>query len=145
MSHHSKLDEVHLTSEDLIRQKKRKRMAKMSPEKRRKFIQYERRHNEKDGNLIYCDYCDVFISSKPRVWNAHRSSRRHMDNFEAYYAMVAGVEPLLLREINEKVQRARNRSQVAVNIGQGITVGHKEVTVKVGNNVVYNPSGDAQK
>lgn len=96
-----------VSAEELQRIRKRRQLARKTPEQRRKLLQYHRRHNEKDGRLFFCDYCDLFISSSPRCWRAHLTSTRHMDAVEGYYRMAAHVECVWLKEIQDSVARAQ--------------------------------------
>ncbi|CUG91002.1 Hypothetical protein, putative [Bodo saltans] len=41
--------------------------------------------NEAYGLLWYCDYCDVFVSSKQRTKKQHLAGHAHAQNMEAYY------------------------------------------------------------
>jgi hypothetical protein len=41
--------------------------------------------NEAYGLLWYCDYCDVFVSSKQRTKKQHLAGHSHAQNMEAYY------------------------------------------------------------
>lgn len=41
--------------------------------------------NEAFGLLWYCDYCDVFVSTKQRTRKQHLSGHTHAENMEAYY------------------------------------------------------------
>nr|CCC93416.1 conserved hypothetical protein [Trypanosoma congolense IL3000] len=77
-----------------------------SPVVRNLYLQCVRRHNERDGRLIYCDYCDLFICSIRRVWEQHLNSCRHMDSVEAYYAFLEVRDSSLLTRIREDVSRA---------------------------------------
>lgn len=93
--------------EELRRQRRRRRLARKTPEQRRKTIQYTRRHNEKDGRLFYCDYCDLFVSSSQRPWRRHLASGKHMACVRDYWSMAAHVEAPWLNEINEAVAKAQ--------------------------------------
>ncbi|KPI89538.1 putative U1 small nuclear ribonucleoprotein C [Leptomonas seymouri] len=97
------------SQDEVARIRHRRKLARKTPEQRRKLLQYQRRHNEKDGRLFYCDYCDLFISSRPRTWTAHLRSARHMDAFRNYYDLAAHVESVWISEIHHKVELARGR------------------------------------
>lgn len=108
----STMDVVHSpanqpTSEEVARIRRRRRLARKTPEQRRKLLQYQRRHNEKDGRLFYCDYCDLFVSSRQKTWAAHLRSARHMDNFRAYYNLASQVESVWMGEMEYKIEQAR--------------------------------------
>ncbi|KAG5505671.1 hypothetical protein JKF63_05006 [Porcisia hertigi] len=94
---------------EMKRIRQRRRLAKKTPEQRRKLQQYQRRHNEKDERLYYCDYCDLFISSRHKTWMTHLRSARHIDAFQSYYDLVAHVENVWVAEINREVELARSR------------------------------------
>ncbi|GET88267.1 hypothetical protein, conserved [Leishmania tarentolae] len=94
---------------EMKRIRQRRRLACKTPEQRRKLQQYQRRHNEKDERLYYCDYCDLFISSRHRTWMMHLRSARHMDAFQSYYSLVAHVESVWIAEISREVELARSR------------------------------------
>jgi len=81
------------------------------------MIQYQRRHNEKDGRLFYCDYCDVFVSRSDKVWQSHLQSTKHMSAVEGYYHMASQVEGPWLSEIRQTV--ARSHSQAMLQSSQG--------------------------
>ncbi|CCW63804.1 unnamed protein product [Phytomonas sp. EM1] len=98
-----------LSDEELKRQKRRRRLARMTPEQRRKALQYQRRHNEADGRLFYCDYCDLFISTSQKCWRAHLVSARHIDAVEGYYTMAANVESQWVNDIHETIAKDRLR------------------------------------
>lgn len=100
-----------LSSEER-RRRRRRRLAAKSPETRRRRRQYSRRHNEKDGRLLYCDYCDLFVSSAQRSWAQHLGGVRHMEAVEAYYATVEAREPAWLNAIRENVARAHTEERV---------------------------------
>ncbi|KAG5480116.1 hypothetical protein CUR178_06168 [Leishmania enriettii] len=94
---------------EMKRIRQRRRITSKTPEQRRKLLQYQRRHNEKDERLYYCDYCDLFVSSRHRAWMTHLRSARHMDAFQSYYELVAHVESVWVTEINREVELARSR------------------------------------
>ncbi|AYU78499.1 conserved hypothetical protein [Leishmania infantum JPCM5] len=94
---------------EMKRIRQRRRLACKTPEQRRKLQQYQRRHNEKDERLYYCDYCDLFISSRHRTWMTHLRSARHTVAFQSYYDLVAHVESVWVAEINREVELARSR------------------------------------
>ncbi|CAJ1008282.1 putative U1 zinc finger containing protein [Leishmania naiffi] len=94
---------------EMKRIRQRRRLARKTPEQRRRLQQYQRRHNEKDERLYYCDYCDLFISSRHRTWMTHLRSTRHMNAFQSYYDLVAHVESVWVAEMNCEVERARSR------------------------------------
>lgn len=61
-----------------------------APAKRKKSVSatQARRNtlrNEAYGLLWYCDYCDVFVSSKQRTKKQHLAGHAHAQNMEAYY------------------------------------------------------------
>jgi hypothetical protein len=93
--------------DELVRVRRRRALARKTPQQRRKLLQYQRRHNEKDERLYYCDYCDLFISSRHKTWMAHLSSARHLGAFRAYYDLASHVESVWVGEINRKVELAR--------------------------------------
>ncbi|KPA78146.1 putative U1 small nuclear ribonucleoprotein C [Leptomonas pyrrhocoris] len=97
------------TLDEVARIHHRRKLARKTPEQRRKLLQYQRRHNEKDERLFYCDYCDLFISSRQKTWAAHLRSARHMDAFRAYYDLAAHVESVWFSEINYAIEQARGR------------------------------------
>ncbi|KAG8338914.1 hypothetical protein TRVL_10259 [Trypanosoma vivax] len=68
--------------------------------------QYRRRHNERDGRLRFCDYCNVFVSTVPRCWLEHINGVHHMDSIESYYSFVQSHDPALLQSISDDVSRA---------------------------------------
>ncbi|KAK7200168.1 U1 small nuclear ribonucleoprotein C [Novymonas esmeraldas] len=94
---------------EVRRVRQRRRLARKTPEQRRHLQQYQRRHNEKDERLYYCDYCDLFISSRHKTWMTHLRSARHIDAFQSYYNLVAHVESVWLSEIHREVELARGR------------------------------------
>ncbi|EAN77639.1 U1 small nuclear ribonucleoprotein C, putative [Trypanosoma equiperdum] len=98
--------------DDARRIKRRRRLSRMSIEGRRRQLQYRRRHNERDGRLLYCDYCDLFVCSSLRSWGEHVISERHMENMECYYAMVEAYEPSWLGSICDDVSRAHVENHV---------------------------------
>ncbi|KAG5479353.1 hypothetical protein LSCM1_04611 [Leishmania martiniquensis] len=98
-----------LSEAEIKRIRQRRRLASKTPEQRRKLLQYQRRHNEKDERLYYCDYCDLFVSSRHRAWMTHVRSARHMDAFQSYYDLVAHAESVWMTEINREVELARSR------------------------------------
>lgn len=97
------------SQDEVARIRRRRRLARKTPEQRRKLLQYQRRHNEKDGRLAYCDYCDLFVSSRQRPWRAHLQSTRHMEAFRAYYNLAVYVESAWMGEISHKIELARSR------------------------------------
>lgn len=102
-----------LSPEELRRIRQRQRLSRKNPQQRKKIQQYHRRHNEKDGILYYCDYCDVFTSASEKSWSRHLSGTRHMDNVEAYYNLVPLVEDEKWFALNEKVTLASLQRQAA--------------------------------
>lgn len=94
------------SEEERRRQKRRRQLARKTPEQRRSLLQYQRRHNEKDGRVYYCDYCDLFVSSAQKTWKRHLNSLKHMNAFEAYYEMASRVESVWLNEIKADVADA---------------------------------------
>lgn len=76
------------------------------------MIQYQRRHNEKDGRLFYCDYCDVFVSRSDKVWQSHLQSAKHMSAVEGYYHMASQVEGPWLSEIRQTVARSHSQAML---------------------------------
>ncbi|CBZ26780.1 conserved hypothetical protein [Leishmania mexicana MHOM/GT/2001/U1103] len=94
---------------EMKRIRQRRRLACKTPEQRRKLQQYQRRHNEKDERVYYCDYCDLFISSRHKTWMTHLRSARHTDAFRSYYDLVAHVESVWVAEISREVELSRSR------------------------------------
>lgn len=90
MLHTSSLGE--LSVEERRRIRRRRQLSKKTPQQRQKIKQYHRRHNEKDGILYYCDYCDSFIHSSEKSWRKHLTGNKHIKNFEAYYNLVEDME-----------------------------------------------------
>ncbi|ESL07332.1 hypothetical protein TRSC58_04980 [Trypanosoma rangeli SC58] len=98
--------------EELRRRKRRRRLASKPVEIRRRRLQYSRRHNEKDGRLLYCDYCDLFVCSGQRTWLQHLGGVRHMEAMEAYYAMLEARDPAWVNAVREDVSRAHVEEHV---------------------------------
>ncbi|KEG09567.1 elongation factor 1-alpha (ef-1-alpha) [Trypanosoma grayi] len=114
------------------RRRRRRRLARKSPETRRRRLQYARRHNEKDGRLFYCDYCDLFVSRAAKSWLQHLGGVRHMEAMEAYYALVDARDPVWLTSIREDVLRAHMEERVRqhqIIAGKGATVPLPAVTI----------------
>ncbi|KAF8289835.1 putative U1 small nuclear ribonucleoprotein C [Trypanosoma cruzi] len=114
-----------LSQEERRRRQRRRRLAAKSPETRRRRLQYSRRHNEKDGRLLYCDYCDLFVSSAQRTWMQHLRGVRHMEAMEAYYAMVEARDPAWLKAVREDVVRAHVEERIRqqqLALGKGASV-----------------------
>lgn len=102
-----------LSPEELRRIRQRQRLSRKTPQQRKKILQYHWRHNEKDGILYYCDYCDVFTSASEKSWSKHLSGTRHMNNVEAYYNLVPLVEEEKWVALNENVTLASHQRQAA--------------------------------
>lgn len=103
----NKLDFSSLSPEEIKRIRERRKWARRTPEQRHKHRQYQRRHNEKDGRLYYCDYCDVFVSTSEKSWSRHLNGLKHMDNMYAYYQLVEQVEEEAMEKIRNDVLEAR--------------------------------------
>lgn len=83
------------------RLKKRRRMARKTPEQRQRKVMYVRRHNEKDGVLYYCDYCDRFVSTSQVAWKRHLQSPAHIHHMESYYQLVDAYATDSCRDEND--------------------------------------------
>ncbi|ORC89369.1 elongation factor 1-alpha (ef-1-alpha) [Trypanosoma theileri] len=92
------------------RQRRRRQRLAASPQSRRARLQYRRRHNERDGRVYYCDYCDLFVSSAGRSWTEHLRGVRHMESVEMYYAMLERREAAWLDTIRADVQQSHVES-----------------------------------
>ncbi|RNF16092.1 elongation factor 1-alpha (ef-1-alpha) [Trypanosoma conorhini] len=101
-----------MSLEERRRRQRRRRLAAKPPETRRRRLQYSRRHNEKDGRLLYCDYCDLFVSSGQRPWLQHLGGVRHMEAMESYYATVEARDPAWVNALREDVARAHVEEHV---------------------------------
>ncbi|KAH9597511.1 U1-C [Trypanosoma melophagium] len=97
---------------DLTRRGRRLFSSFKSPQTRRARLQYKRRHNERDGRLYYCDYCDLFVSSAGRSWLQHLRGVRHMECMEMYYTMVANMDSAWLDAIRENVRQSHVESYI---------------------------------
>lgn len=61
------------------------------------------RHNEDDQRVFYCDYCDVFVSTRRGTRMQHLQGKAHMSNMEAYYRKIqATVKDTVQREADYK-------------------------------------------
>lgn len=107
----NKLDFSSLSPEEIKRIRDRQKWARRTPEQRQKHRQYQRRHNEKDGRLYYCDYCDVFVSSSEKSWSRHLNGIKHMDNMYAYYQLVEQMEAEKMHKIRHDVLEARGEAK----------------------------------
>lgn len=113
------------TADEVRRIERRRRLAKKTPAQRRLLTQYHRRHNERDGRLVYCDYCDLFISSKQKTWATHLKSIRHLASFQAYYDLLQNVESGWMAEIEHGIEVAC--SQAVIRAQQQVA-GHGAAT-----------------
>ncbi|RNE98567.1 elongation factor 1-alpha (ef-1-alpha) [Trypanosoma rangeli] len=98
--------------DELRRRQRRRRLASKPLETRRRRLQYCRRHNEKDGRLLYCDYCDLFVCSGQRTWLQHLGGVRHMEAVEAYYSLLEARDPAWVNAVREDVSRAHVEEHV---------------------------------
>lgn len=108
------LDVSALSPEEIKRIQIRRKMARSTPAQREKLLQYQRRHNEKDGRLYYCDYCDFFVSSQEKSWSKHLATNRHRESMRAYYYLVEQEEKEKVKKLDEAVLLARKTAEMKV-------------------------------